>query len=164
MKIYGVFLNYLVVFIFNSSNTIYLSSQPLPATSLSFSLAQRKELKETSTFPKFGFSFLSSLKETKQRKVRKRPELGGRNTNSSNHSMNSLRSNSISYFVAQIAYRNPRLNVDSKNLHSSKDLLVRNVFEWFITRKHEARSAGFGGEPPLSNIWRTQNWVDEVNL
>ena len=43
--------------------------------------------------------------------------------------MNSLRSNSISYFVAQIAYRNPRLNVDSKNLHSSKDLLVRNVFE-----------------------------------
>ncbi|SEA34666.1 hypothetical protein SAMN05216462_1195 [Xylanibacter ruminicola] len=101
----------------------------LPATSLSFSLAQRKELKETSTLPKFGFSFLSSLKETKQRKVRKRPELGGRNTNSSNHSMNSLRSNSISYFVAQIAYRNPRLNVDSKNLHSSKDLLVRNVFE-----------------------------------
>ena len=29
MKIYGVFLNNLVVFIFNSSNTIYLSSQPL---------------------------------------------------------------------------------------------------------------------------------------
>ena len=74
-------------------------------------------------------SFLSSLKETKQRKVRKRPELGGRNTNSSNHSMNSLRSNSISYFVAQIAFRNQRLNIDSKNLHSSKDLLVRNVFE-----------------------------------
>ena len=43
--------------------------------------------------------------------------------------MNSLRSNSISYFVAQIAYRNPRLNIDSKNLHSSKDLFVRNVFE-----------------------------------
>ena len=74
-------------------------------------------------------SFLSSLKETKQRKVQKRPELRGRNTNSSNHSMNSLRSNSISYFVPQIAFRNPRLNIDSKNLHSSKDLLVRNVFE-----------------------------------
>ena len=43
--------------------------------------------------------------------------------------MNSLRSNSISYFVPQIAFRNPRLNIDSKNLHSSKDLLVRNVFE-----------------------------------
>ena len=59
---------------------------------------------------------------------RKRPELGGRNTNSSNHSMNSLRSDSISYFVSQIAFRNQRLNIDSKNLHSSKDLLVRNVF------------------------------------
>ena len=93
-------------------------------------------------------SFLSSLKETKQRKVRKRPELGGRNTNSSNRSMNSLRSNSISHFVAQIAYRNPRLNVDSKNLHSSKDLLVRNVFEWF-------RLGGMGAGPPLSNIGRS---------
>ena len=66
--------------------------------------------------------------EAKER-ARKRPELGGRNTNSSNHSMNSLRSNSISYFVPQIAFRNPRLNIDSKNLHSSKDLFVRNVFE-----------------------------------
>ena len=43
--------------------------------------------------------------------------------------MNSLCSNSISYFVAQIAYSNLRLNTDSKDLHSSKDLLVRNVFE-----------------------------------
>ena len=43
--------------------------------------------------------------------------------------MNSLCSDSISYFVAQIAYRNQRLNTDSKDLHSSKDLLMRNVFE-----------------------------------
>ena len=43
--------------------------------------------------------------------------------------MNSLCSNSISYFVALIAYRNQRLNNDSKDLHSSNDLLVRNVFE-----------------------------------
>ena len=43
--------------------------------------------------------------------------------------MNSLRSNSISHFVTQIANRNQRLNNDSKDLHSSKDLLVRNVFE-----------------------------------
>ena len=57
------------------------------------------------------------------------PELGGRNTNPSNRSMNSLRSNSISHFVAQIAHRNQRLNIDSKDLHSSKDLLVRSVFE-----------------------------------
>ena len=63
-----------------------------------------------------------------ERSTQKRPELGGRNTNSLNHSKNSLRSNSFSYFVVQIAFRNPKLNVDSKNLHSSKDLLVRNVF------------------------------------
>ena len=49
--------------------------------------------------------------------------------NPSNRSMNSLRSDSISYFVAQIAFRNQRLNNDSKDLHSSKDLLVRIVFE-----------------------------------
>ena len=55
--------------------------------------------------------------------------LGGRNTNPSNRSMNSLRSDSISHFVAQIAHRNQRLNIDSKDLHSSKDLLVRSVFE-----------------------------------
>ena len=54
--------------------------------------------------------------------------------------MNSLRSDSISYFVAQIAFRNQRLNNDSKDLHSSKDLLVRNVFE-DLSEKHEARSA-----------------------
>ena len=46
-----------------------------------------------------------------------------------NHSMNSLRSNSISYFVAQIDFANPRLNIDSENPTYSKDLLVRNVFE-----------------------------------
>ena len=51
------------------------------------------------------FLFLSSPKDKEtKRKVQKRPELGGRNTISSNHSMNSLRSNSISYFVAQIAF------------------------------------------------------------
>ena len=43
--------------------------------------------------------------------------------------MNSLRSNSISYFVAQIACCNPRLNIASKNHTSYKCLLVRNVFE-----------------------------------
>ena len=55
--------------------------------------------------------------------------LGGRNTNPSNRSMNSLRSDSISHFVAQIVYHNQRLNIDSKDLHSSKDLLVRSVFK-----------------------------------
>ena len=43
--------------------------------------------------------------------------------------MDSLRSDSISYFVAQIAFRNQRLNIASKKYNSSKDLLVRNVFE-----------------------------------
>ena len=94
--------------------------------------------------PSSFFHFLSVTRkktETKER-VRKRPELGGRNTNSSNHSKNSLRSNSFSYFVVQIAFRNPKLNIDSKNLHSSKDLLVRNVFEWF-------RLGGHGGWAPI---------------
>ena len=53
--------------------------------------------------------------------------------------MNSLRSNSISYFVPQIAFRNQRLNGDSKNLHYSKDLFVRNVF--FINMEHRAVTA-----------------------
>ena len=63
--------------------------------------------------------------------------------------MNSLCSNSISYFVAQIAsyfvaqiaFRNQRLNNDSKDLHSSKDLLVRNVFEnsFEENMEHEVR-------------------------
>ncbi len=45
--------------------------------------------------------FLSSLKDKEsKRKVQKRPVLGGRNPIFSKHSMNSLRSNSISYFVA----------------------------------------------------------------
>ena len=46
-----------------------------------------------------------------------------------NHSMNSLRSNSISYFVALIVCANQRLNIDSENPTYSKDLFVRNVFE-----------------------------------
>ena len=40
---------------------------------------------------------------SKKKVIPKTSWLGGRYTNSSNHSMNSLRSNSISYFVAQIA-------------------------------------------------------------
>ena len=79
--------------------------------------------------PNLHFLSVARKKTEAKERARKRPELRGRNTNSSNHSMNSLRSNSISYFVPQIAFRNPRLNIDSKNLHSSKDLLVRNVFE-----------------------------------
>ena len=49
--------------------------------------------------------------------------------------MNSLCSDSISYFVAQIAFCNPRLNIASKNHTSYKCLFVRNVFEAFI-RSH----------------------------
>ena len=79
--------------------------------------------------PNLHFLSVARKKTEAKERARKRPELRGRNTNSSNHSMNSLRSNSISYFVPQIAFRNPRLNIDSKNLHSSKDLFVRNVFE-----------------------------------
>ena len=52
------------------------------------------------------FHFLSVTRkktETKER-VRKRPELGGRDTNSSNHSKNSLRSDSFSCRLACLAY------------------------------------------------------------
>ena len=78
---------------------------------MTFVVLMRKSFlfeKETNVFISF------SLKVTNQRKGRKRPELRGRMSDFPNHSMNSLRSNSISYFVAQIAARNPRLNNDSK--------------------------------------------------
>ena len=49
--------------------------------------------------------FLSSPKEKEsKRKVRKRPELGGRLSDYRNHSMNSLRSNSISCRFACLAF------------------------------------------------------------
>ena len=114
--------------------------------------------------PNLHFLSVARKKTEAKERARKRPELRGRNTNSSNHSMNSLRSNSISYFVPQIAFRNPRLNIDSKNLHSSKDLFVRNVFEELRDEKAFHTSAvtalplgsskivfewGFGGKPPL---------------
>ena len=66
--------------------------------------------------------------ESKER-ARNRPELRGRMSDFPNHSMNSLRSNSISYFVALIVLANQRLNIDSENPTYSKDLFVRNVFE-----------------------------------
>ena len=94
--------------------------------------------------PNLHFLSVARKKTEAKERARKRPELRGRNTNSSNHSMNSLRSNSISYFVPQIAFRNPRLNIDSKNLHSSKDLFVRNVFEELRNEKAFHTSGGYG--------------------
>ena len=96
-----------------------------------------------------------------ERSTQKRPELGGRNRNSLNHSKrsalplglskNSLRSNSFSYFVVQIAFRNPKLNVDSKNLHSYKYLLVRNVF----SPEHSPPFPFWGLAPIMKETWRT---------
>ena len=90
--------------------------------------------------PNLHFLSVARKKTEAKERARKRPELRGRNTNSSNHSMNSLRSNSISYFVPQIAFRNPRLN---KAFHTSGVTALplgssKNVFEW-----------GVGGLPPL---------------
>ena len=52
----------------------------------------------------FFIFFLVARKKTEAKeRARKRPELGGRLHIFPNHSMNSLRSDSISYFVAQIA-------------------------------------------------------------
>jgi hypothetical protein len=79
--------------------------------------------------PNLHFLSVARKKTEAKERARKRPELRGRNHDFSKHSMNSLRSNSISYFVAQIAFCNPRLNIASKNHTSSKDLFVRNVFE-----------------------------------
>ena len=48
---------------------------------------------ESPRTPYHSFSFWSARKKTESKeRARKRPELRGRNTNSSNHSMNSLRS------------------------------------------------------------------------
>ena len=53
----------------------------------------------------FFIFFLVARKKTEAKeRTQKRPELGGRLHIFPNHSMNSLRSNSISYFVAQIAH------------------------------------------------------------
>ena len=45
-----------------------------------------------------------------------------------NHSKNSLRSNSFSCRFACLAFIETRIEEDSENSTSSKDLLVRNVF------------------------------------
>jgi len=54
--------------------------------------------------PNLHFLSVARKKTEAKERVRKRPELRGRNHNFSKHSMNSLRSNSISYFVTQIAF------------------------------------------------------------
>ena len=99
----------------------------------------------------FGLSTNGGYPQGGERSDKKRPELRGRNINSSNHSKNSLRSNSFSYFVIQIAFRNPKLNVDSKNLHSSKDLFVRNVF----SPEHSPPFPFWGLAPIMKETWRT---------
>ena len=77
----------------------------------------------------YSFSFCRQKENRIKRKSAKTSWLRGRKSDFPNHSMNSLRSDSISYFVAQIVFANPRLNIDSENPTYSKDLLVRNVFE-----------------------------------
>ena len=71
--------------------------------------------------------------------MRKRPELGGRNPIFSNHSMNSLRSNSISYFVAQIASAIRDSIKIQKNRISLKTSSC-GMFSRIYSRKHGARS------------------------
>ena len=87
----------------------------------------------------------------------KRPVSEAGTINPSNHSMNSLCSDSISYFVAQIVFANQRLNVDSENPTYSKDLLVRNVFENSIRGNMEHRavtsSARFACRRMFSRIY-----------
>ena len=73
---------------------------------------------------KFIFIFFGA-KENESKETLKTSWLRGRLSDFPNHSMNSLCSNSISYFVAWLK---PRLNGDSENPTVSKDLFVRNVF------------------------------------
>ena len=70
--------------------------------------------------------------------------------------MNSLCSDSISYFVPQIAFCNQRLNIASKNHISYKCLFVRNVFEEFI------RSVVIF--PIFSKTFRTRRSLEDVLL
>ena len=70
--------------------------------------------------------------------------------------MNSLCSDSISYFVPQIAFCNQRLNIASKNHISYKCLFVRNVFEEFI------RSVVISYK--FSKTFRTRRSLEDVLL
>ena len=88
MKIYGVFLNNLVVFIF------FLSPERKP-----------KQKKECVLSSEAGTQILQITRRTRSAQTASRISL------------------------LRLPEGNQRLNIDSKNLHSSKDLLVRNVFE-----------------------------------
>ena len=89
-------------------------------------------------------------------RVRKRPGLRGRLSDFPNHSMNSLRSNRISYFGAWLK---PRLNDDSENPTASKDLFVRNVFERFIPENPHRAPNPYSPEPGEAGdcCWRIQS-------
>ena len=66
-----------------------------------------------------------------------------------NHSMNSLRSNSISYFVPQIVFANPRLNIDSENptYSTSSSIHCKKYYHSIGTQKTKERfCAGAEGE------------------
>ena len=97
--------------------------------------------------PNLHFLSVARKKTEAKERARKRPELRGRNTNSSNHSMNSLRSNSISYFVPLIALTIrdsiliQRICIPLKT--SSCGMFSRSC----ATRKHEARVGVWGLAP-----------------
>ncbi|SEE38878.1 hypothetical protein SAMN04487828_1395 [Prevotella sp. lc2012] len=75
-----------------------------------------------------SFSFCHQKENGSKRKSAKTSCLGGLLSDFSSHSMNSLRSNSISYFVPWLAPR-AKTQYGSENRTPSKDLLVRSVFE-----------------------------------
>ena len=80
--------------------------------------------------------------------------------------MNSLRSDSISYFVAQIVFANPRLNIDSENPTYSKDLLVRNVFEetWSTSAVIAKRLLPTGRKSVLEDLFEETPLVETTAL
>ena len=95
---------------------------------LTFSVNTRVRSPSVAGANSLHFLSVTRKKTEAKERVRNRPELGGRLSDFSSHSMGSLRSNSISYFVACLALQ-AKTQYGSENRTVSKDLLVRSVFE-----------------------------------
>ena len=92
--------------------------------------------------PNTSFSFVTERKQ-KQKKGAKTSWLGGRLSDFRNHSMNSLRSNSISCRFACLANATQESKKIPKIVHPLKTSSC-GMFSRIYSRKHEARSAVIG--------------------
>ena len=92
--------------------------------------------------PNTSFSFVTERKQ-KQKKGAKTSWLGGRLSDFRNHSMNSLRSDSISCRFACLANATQESKKIPKIVHPLKTSSC-GMFSRIYSRKHEARSAVIG--------------------